>query len=874
MSDIKEIEFSKWVNQLENPSPHYITLLNIIISNFAEVAQRGTRKGERAHFLVEKINAKKCKNDLELIEIENKVSNSSEIIKNLKKLEVESFRGFKSNVEFNFHEKYSIFHGQNGSGKSSLCQALEYSLLGRIQEATARKIDVEKFIVNENTGMSKKPILKGVSTYKKEVIISEGYEKYRFSFIEKNPIDEFAHIAAVSPSEKNARLAALFGLSEFSEFINEFTDNFDNYLKLEHSKKEEYKKLEEEYDKAQEEIIKVTKDYKNVLLEIKNKIKELKQEDIKTLDTALRFLEPPNKKGKIAELEEEYRKNKIEEIKPEGIIKLGNSVNQLSEAYTGYKVAEVELLGLAVNQNLHDLYKVLSSLEDEYENKECPACKTPLSKTVENPFKHAKKELDGLKKFSSLQKKMKEFIDEIKLLIKNINNTLEFSTEKLSKVDIDSQKYLIPDIKQEASVLGAEKKIFESKLKKIQGLIDNKEKIISKITKYNTSARKENDNNTFLKEANDFREIHNALIRLQEKKDLLKKQIDNSNLKIKKFETEKVKKKKEVEKEVKFTNYNSEMQETYKKFYKDIKSYQKNLPIHLAQNLSSKVTEYYNVINNHDADFEKIESFELPVKDTDKIMVKLMDGIKTNALQILSEGHVKILGLAILLAKASQENLPFLIFDDIVNAIDDGHRDGVATLLLTHTDFKDTQMIITCHGEQFVKKLEDKLEVSRRGKDITRFVFLSAETLDERGIVSDYSDPKHPLELAKKNLATGSIKDAAAKCRQATECLVIKIWKKLDTPLTVQMRLGQPQPELSSLINALVKKRKDDILVIPNLNILKDTYNLFLQNKGTHEEDNQFEFEASDIKDLITLLETIENELSQVEFTVEATLKP
>lgn len=44
-TDFIFIKFNKWVNQLQNPSTYYITLLNIIISNFTDVARKGTHKG-------------------------------------------------------------------------------------------------------------------------------------------------------------------------------------------------------------------------------------------------------------------------------------------------------------------------------------------------------------------------------------------------------------------------------------------------------------------------------------------------------------------------------------------------------------------------------------------------------------------------------------------------------------------------------------------------------------------------------------------------------------------------------------------------------------------------------------------------------------
>ena len=56
------------------------------------------------------------------------------------------------------------------------------------------------------------------------------------------------------------------------------------------------------------------------------------------------------------------------------------------------------------------------------------------------------------------------------------------------------------------------------------------------------------------------------------------------------------------------------------------------------------------------------------------------DGMEQDALQILSEGLVRILDSQFYWLKAVDEGSKFLVFDDIVNSIDDDHRDGVARL--------------------------------------------------------------------------------------------------------------------------------------------------------------------------------------------------
>lgn len=75
----------------------------------------------------------------------------------MKKLSVESFRGFAVSRDFNLNKKYVFLYGPNGSGKSSFSEALEYGLLNIIQEADANKIKLSVYIKNTSTKKGKAP---------------------------------------------------------------------------------------------------------------------------------------------------------------------------------------------------------------------------------------------------------------------------------------------------------------------------------------------------------------------------------------------------------------------------------------------------------------------------------------------------------------------------------------------------------------------------------------------------------------------------------------------------------------------------------------------------------------------------------------------
>jgi len=303
------------------------------------------------------------------------------------------------------------------------------------------------------------------------------------------------------------------------------------------------------------------------------------------------------------------------------------------------------------------------------------------------------------------------------------------------------------------------------------------------------------------------------------------------------------------------------------------------LPSKLSAGLSEKVKEYYNTINAHDPDFELLDSLTLPATPGSKIEIKFKGDTRTHdALYILSEGHIKVLGLSILLAKAVHGKLGFLIFDDIVNAIDDDHRGGIAELLLCHADLRDKQHILTCHGENFINKLEHKLGTSQAAKHVKSYRFFPADTVEIRGVQVSIGDSKHYLLKAKESLDKNNLKDSAADCRRAVESISYQLWKKLGkllkVNLKVTMRSPSVPPDLSTVVDSLIKELKtisgvDELR--GGLSELKAKYPWSLLNKGVHEDDDQPEFERDDISKLLILIQNIEENVTTFKLAVSGT---
>ena len=57
--------------------------------------------------------------------------------------------------------------------------------------------------------------------------------------------------------------------------------------------------------------------------------------------------------------------------------------------------------------------------------------------------------------------------------------------------------------------------------------------------------------------------------------------------------------------------------------------------------------------------------------------------------------------------------LPVVIFDDVVNAIDDDHRDGIWRTFFEDGLLHGKQVILTSHAEEFLHRIQQELGVRR-----------------------------------------------------------------------------------------------------------------------------------------------------------------
>ncbi len=149
----------------------------------------------------------------------------------LHQLEVGPFRGFMRQETFDLSHDITLVYGANGTGKSSFCEALEVAMLGSISEAQAKRVDQRTYCNNARLRRHIAPVLSSTAAGEAQAVQPDEAE-YRFCFIEKNRLDDFARIAARTPSDQRQLIATLFGVDQFSEFVRGFNPSLDQDLML------------------------------------------------------------------------------------------------------------------------------------------------------------------------------------------------------------------------------------------------------------------------------------------------------------------------------------------------------------------------------------------------------------------------------------------------------------------------------------------------------------------------------------------------------------------------------------------------------------------------------------------------------------------
>jgi energy-coupling factor transporter ATP-binding protein EcfA2 len=837
-------------------TPYEIKLINLISDNFDSVASVGTAAGKRALLLNDLINKNRDKVSKSLPKIEDETKASTNNITRINSIEIENFRGFASKEVFDLDKPKVLVYGPNGSGKTSFCEALEYSLLGYLSEADAKRIDVKQYITNVHTAKSSQPVLKGTNSKGEIIDIKVSPDSYYFCFIEKNRIIDFARYSSKTQGQQENLLATLFGLDEFNSFINGFTENISGKIPVESLKQKELDKKIIELAGKKQNIGNSSR--KNTEFEGQKKSIAENSKLNKTFDELDLYINGnQDVKGRIAFIYEELQKPK------------GKLFNHTTTS---------ELLG-----TVSDIEKTITLFEEnnlkfEQEKDKCPVCETPIEETKINPDDNARVKLNELKGIAKIQQNRDnawiKLVSDVYSFINDFENRRkDASTLKVVlSVDVPEQ---LKDFQKEKS----EQKSYIQDVKKFfKNIKTQKDSLLvfdQKTKDSNTKTNKHLENQKVLEDEK------NALTKLKMEIDNLKSNIkfhqeiiNTAKKAVTDFDTKNKPLIDDIAKEKIILEDNKKFIEAYSTLLQKLKKYKRELPLSLVENLNELTKEFYNFINRGDSKFELIEQIILTSNAGDRVKVSFQDNpeVELDAMQILSEGHTRCLGLSILLAKVVQDKLPFIIFDDIVNAIDDDHRGRIRELLFDNPVINVKQIIITSHSEEYIKDIENRHFTKKGYKDeCVLYTFLKpiSKTVRKK------ETTKHYLNKASAHIEEHSQRDCLMECRRALENLSNDLWrrasKKYVFQISYKVRAPFLSPDLMGIVSSLRKELTslkvsdfEESLKILTWFIGLETSNNQVWNylnKGTHEESDRDDFDALIVEEVLSKLIQLETEL-------------
>ena len=169
--------------------------------------------------------------------------------------------------------------------------------------------------------------------------------------------------------------------------------------------------------------------------------------------------------------------------------------------------------------------------------------------------------------------------------------------------------------------------------------------------------------------------------------------------------------------------------------------------------------------------------------------------------RVLSESHLNSLGIALFLTMAEtfNQNLGFLVLDDIVNSFDREHRGRLADLLVYK--FEDTQLIVLTHDEQFFT------QISLRAPSWVKEHFTSWSYSGGPRTKRYQSD--RLLEEAAKGRAEGDRIGAAQKGRRALEEFLQEACERLEALLPFRRGQQNDQRPAEEVIKGLRRTLKE-----------------------------------------------------------------
>ena len=399
-------DFERFVRWLHHPAQQATAdvrrLANLAWANFDALAGTSRQRNQRSAHLVGLMRPQLAQTTDEAPADAIEAAGDAWPWVRLRHLTVGPFRGFRTAEPFALDKQITLFYGPNGSGKTSLCEALEYALLGDVEEAGTKRIAARTYLMNDHAQRFEEPILKASDSRGGELDVIANPDAYRFCFVEKNRIDAFSRIAARPNAQRAELIATLFGMDQFSDFVGHFNESVDGQLILTAEKQRVLT--------ARREAL--TTDQQTVDGQVEA-FQQLDQEEAALAENYAPGTTYAALKQLIGSAETPGRLHELDtilELVPPALIGvtgqgLRNAFEKAHRNHNALRAIAAALRAESDQVSFKGLYDAVLALKENLGDR-CPACDTPLDgpvKVATNPFDKATAGLQQLGALGLLQ---------------------------------------------------------------------------------------------------------------------------------------------------------------------------------------------------------------------------------------------------------------------------------------------------------------------------------------------------------------------------------------------------------------------------------------------------------------------------------------
>jgi len=763
----------------------------------------------------------------------------------IKKISITGLRGVQKTMELPLSEKSILLYGDNGTGKSSISDSVEWFFNDSVSHLSGSEIELKEAMRNANLNETEvasveidfsKAIFTSDKTlaYKKGKLVNDysnkstEFDEYIEKTKSENLILRYQFLTDFIDKTKGDKLKSLSDVIGFSE-VNKTKDILKkayNSIKSE-IKNQNYEAQINTQKQIQIEKIGAAIGVDRNLFEIVNEIISpiklgLEVKSFTDIDVVLNLLKAPRNTKELNELRFlESCKSTLTNLK--GEIELLNS--EYEKYYSEFKIIADDVQGI-MQVFFAELLKAGSTVLEKYHKDEtCPLCLQPKEK----------KEL-----LIEIQKRLKEIEESSKKkavydLAKQ--TVTQFSTERIKRLDI----------------LRSDVHYNENNIEQIKKAIDN---LAVKISLYEkagnekvTSGNKLSDAKDLKLKDTDFAIIDTLASKIGEIQTELTKDnnaVTYSNISAAKEAFQRIKKF-EKEKRV-LEDQRSSMELIYTEFVKRQKEGLENF----ISTFSGTINEYYQFMNPGEQ-FQELKIVTIGEEDELNgitIEYKYNENWVSPPQKYFSESHLNCFGLSFFLASViafNKEN-KFLFLDDVISSFDSNHRIRFANLLFEK--FADYQIILLTHEiewYQYVSQL-----AKRKSWLINEIKWNDADGthLEDK--------PTDLREIIETNLAKGNVDILGNPIRKYLEHTLKDICANLEVKVSFRMNEQNEKRMPDELLNELKSKiNKSSVELKAHIPIIDRIINSnILGNLLSH--DNPFSPKLGDLKSFWTDLTDME----------------